>query len=558
MTLSWIDRIGDWNPQLLRELKGRLKPRNVLLVIGLAILAQFLLFQFFWAQLPADSFKGYYNPYCFLREPGGSYESQCLRDALGQIRIDWQKWWLDLFRVLNWGISFLLMLGVYMLIADLGQEERRGTLNFIRLSPQSSHSILVGKLLGTPILLYLGVLLFVPMHLFVAAKVGASSTFLFSFYTVVIASCCLLYSVALLCGFLGKLQPAGRQSGEGAAIVYVLLTLTMFFPGFITWNLATVWNSYQNYLITYPPYGTANLQWFYLPLSKSLTFSHAFMLINLGVMTHWVWRSLQRCFHTPSATILSKRQSYGLILYTEVLTLGFCLQNWRYQPNQLSLVAAACSITLVVSLALIGILSHHRQTLLDWTRYRHMEAGQRRPNSKFFWLRSAALRDLIWGEKSPAVLAIVLNLLMAIAVLVPWILSWSNQLSNEQGLAFLGLLLTLNLIAIYAVIAQLMLLMKTPKRAMWAVGTIGLAILIPTITGAILSRSGQSASGLLLLSPFLWIPLNADMLPRMTVYLTILGEWLTFGMLSLKLTRQLNHLGESASKSLLTGRVSHS
>jgi hypothetical protein len=549
MTLNWIDRIGDWNPQLLRELKGRLKPRNVLLVVGLTILAQFLLLQYFGAQLPADN-TPYYNQYCLLSDPGASYENQCLKDALGQIRIDWQKWWLDLFRVLNWGICLLPTVGVYMLIADLGQEERRGTLNFIRLSPQSSRSILLGKLLGTPILLYLGVLLFVPLHLFVAAKVEVSGIFVASFYTVLVASCCLLYSFALLCGFLGKLQSSGRQLGEGAAVVYMLLTMTIFFPGFMTWNLATVWSSFGKYLVLYPS-TTSNLQWFYLPLSKSLIFSHAFALLSLGMMTVWIWRSLQRCFHTPSATILSKQQSYGLVLYIEVLTLGFCLQDLPYPRDRLFLLTAACSVTFVTFLALVGILSHQRQTLLDWTRYRHMAAGERQQNGKFFGLRSAALRDLIWGEKSPAVLAIVLNLLLAIAIFVPWILSWPNDLSHERNLAFLGLLLTLNLIAIYAVIAQLMLLMKTSKRAIWAAGAVGLAILIPTITGAILSRSEPSS--LLLLSPFLWVQVNGDIVPQMKIYLTILGEWLTFGMLSLGLTRQLNRLGESASKSLLAG-----
>jgi hypothetical protein len=553
MTLNWIDRIGDWNPQLLRELKGRLKLRNVLLVVGLAILAQFLLFQYFWAQLPADN-TPYYNQYCFFSQPGVSlsYENQCLKDALGQIRIDWSKWWLDLFRVLNWGISILLVMGVYMLIADLGQEERRGTLNFIRLSPQSSRSILLGKLLGTPILLYLGVLLFVPLHLFVAAKVEASGIFVASFYAVLVTSSCLLYSFALLCGFLGKLQSTGRQLGEGAAVVYMLLTLTMFFPGFISWNLVTVWSSFGKYLVSYSS-GTSSLQWFYLPLGKSLIFSHAFTLLNLGMMTGWIWRSLQRCFHTPSATILSKQQSYGLVLYIEVLTLGFCLQDFEFSSSsdRLFLLTAACSVIFVTFLALIGILSHQRQTLLDWTRYRHMAAGQRQQNKRFFWLRSVALRDLIWGEKSPAVLAIVLNLLLAIAIIVPWILSWPENFSHERDLAFLGLLMTLNLIAIYAVIAQLMLLMKTPKRGIWAAGGVGLAILIPSITGAILSRTEPSS--LLLLSPFLWIQVNSDVLPRMTTYLTILGEWLTFGMLSLTLTRQLNRLGESASKSLLTG-----
>ena len=48
----------------------------------------------------------------------------------------------------------LLVMGTYLLIADLSREERRGTLNFIRMSPESAKNILLGKLLGVPILVY--------------------------------------------------------------------------------------------------------------------------------------------------------------------------------------------------------------------------------------------------------------------------------------------------------------------------------------------------------------------------------------------------------------------
>ncbi|RQH23304.1 hypothetical protein D5R40_27115 [Okeania hirsuta] len=56
-------------------------------------------------------------------------------------------------------MAVILIGGVYMLVADLAKEKRLGTLNFIRLSPQSIQKILLGKLLGVPILIYLALVL---------------------------------------------------------------------------------------------------------------------------------------------------------------------------------------------------------------------------------------------------------------------------------------------------------------------------------------------------------------------------------------------------------------
>jgi len=41
MKLNWIQQLGDWNPQLLRELKGRLKLRNLLIAAAISQLSQF-------------------------------------------------------------------------------------------------------------------------------------------------------------------------------------------------------------------------------------------------------------------------------------------------------------------------------------------------------------------------------------------------------------------------------------------------------------------------------------------------------------------------------------
>lgn len=64
MQFAWIDQIGDWNPQLLRELKGRLKPRNVIIAVVVSLVAQFLLFVSFVNQLNSIYID---SQYCCLR-----------------------------------------------------------------------------------------------------------------------------------------------------------------------------------------------------------------------------------------------------------------------------------------------------------------------------------------------------------------------------------------------------------------------------------------------------------------------------------------------------------
>jgi len=136
MTLSLINRIGDWNPQLLRELKGRLKTRNVAIASAISLLGQLLLVMSYYGQLPVEKVESQtFSKYC--PGPEQYYRgNECLKDIAGNFVINWQYWWLDVFVWLSLISIFVMsVVGTYMLIADLAQEDRRSTLNFIRLSP---------------------------------------------------------------------------------------------------------------------------------------------------------------------------------------------------------------------------------------------------------------------------------------------------------------------------------------------------------------------------------------------------------------------------------------
>jgi hypothetical protein len=194
-------------------------------------------------------------------------------------------------------------------------------------------------------------------------------------------------------------------------------------------------------------------------------------------------------------------------------------------------------------LFLIVALSPQRQVLQDWARYRHQNRSSRR----------GVLPDLIWGEKSPALVAVALNLAIASSSLLPWILLWPENTSKIPALW--ALLLNTSLIFIYATVAQLMLLMKAPKRAAWAAVSVGLLIVLPPLILGLLSMNPiENPSVLWLFSAFPWAAVEYT--TGMTVFLSIIGQSLMVGLLSLQLTRQLRKAGESSTKALLSGRRS--
>ena len=40
--MNWINQIGNWNPQFLRECRGHLKPRSVIATLGTSAVFQIL------------------------------------------------------------------------------------------------------------------------------------------------------------------------------------------------------------------------------------------------------------------------------------------------------------------------------------------------------------------------------------------------------------------------------------------------------------------------------------------------------------------------------------
>jgi hypothetical protein len=208
-----MNRLGDWNPQLLREYRGRVKTRSVLAAVALSAIAQVFFLLIF------------------------SQESYLTS----------QEKWSNLCVSLTWILPYALFtVGSYYLVSDLTQEEKRGTLNFIRLSPYPASKILLGKLLGVPALPYLTIALFIPLHFVSALGAGISLLFMLSFYVLLIAGCIFCYSAAMLYGLVGSTSFGLANRQTTTAIAFTAIAFLLVSPLFMFWNINVVWRSFSN------------------------------------------------------------------------------------------------------------------------------------------------------------------------------------------------------------------------------------------------------------------------------------------------------------------------
>lgn len=614
MSINWKYRIGEWNPQFLREIKGRLNIRNVVLSVAVSLVAQLMVWMPFINQIPGENYPLrakycrlplemkpllarqellYKQLYSFPQE-NDSAKTKILHEKIDRINavlpqncpqssinmeLWWQDHWLQIFLWLSAiGFISLLVLGTYMLIADLAKEESRGTLNFIRLSPQSTYNIFIGKLLGVPILLYLGVFTAIPFHLWSGFRADINIGAILVFYGLVVACCTLFYSLALLFALVSPgLRGFQPWLCSGTMLFLSIFTpfhdtdytplvwLNFFHPGIILPYLVNLDDINYSFIWRYNLLndGITNAQFFYLPFGQSEISVVAFAFLNYGLWTYLIWQVLNHCFRNPNGTILPKAKSYQMMLCFQLFSLGFTLQSrqntygltdegfyWVQMGGNFLIIAFFNAIAFLI---LMGILSPGRQALQDWDRYRK-EKISRSQISRYL----AVVSDLIWNDKSPSILAIAIHLAIATIPILIFILLAPSPLLNENftGESKLGVILGVAFFAtltlIYTTITQLLLLMKTAKPTLWAAGALASLIFLPPISLLFLGIFPYDKSLIWLFSTFPWAGIPNSSIT--TILQTLLGHLVVLASLNLLSIRQLRIAGESATKSFLAGR----
>ncbi len=411
--------------------------------------------------------------------------------------------------------------------------------------------------------LYIGVILAVPLHLWSALNGEIPSYQIFSFYAVVFAACFLYYSGALLFGLVGSWL-GGFQAwlGGGIVIAFLIVTMRVFIPD-LSDDYPLVFARLINPCYFIPEMAISsvfasvssrfvNFRWFALPLGDSLVTTVSFALTIYGLGTYFIWQSLQRCFRDPNTTMLSKRQSYLLTACFAVITVGCA--NWHklvLEPSPGSYTLAENLVCLMfldfwLFLYLIAALNPHRQALQDWARYRRTARAKGLFDNNL-------VQDLIWSEKSPGLLAIAINATIAIIAICGLILLSQYPLQNKINALF-ALALSGSLAMLYATVAQLLLFTKNQHRVFWAAATVGAVIVIPMIIVTIFhSRTGYNNSLWLfsIVGPIFAISPEGNTLSPITVLLSILSYWSVLGCLVFQFRRKLVKAGESATKILL-------
>jgi hypothetical protein len=460
MAMQWLNELGDRNPQLLRELRARFKLGGVGATIGIVLMLQVLIVLFFVFRL-SDNLS---DEYCLSK----------LTNACA--KVDWRKWWADLFKILTIFIPYVICIpGIYALTNDISQEAQKGTLNFLRLSPRSSYNILLGKLIGVPILGYVSLALMMPLQLLAAALGSIPIGFLLSFYAILIAETVVLFLIAMFIGFSSRSNQSASM-GNAQGLVAVIFSIFFVLPTSQTLYLITLGQAFRGDWLSMG--SLAIIKWFGASLSSGVIVPHLFCLANFALISCWLWSALQRSFQNPTATLLSKLHSYGIMLYGGVLLLGFVFsEDATLKYGSVAFMATA---SIFLTMVLLFAVATPRQILLDWLRNRQEVAlvnrsEARSPASQ----RSEQIRDLILGEKSPGITAIGVNLLIASSVML---IMLPRLGSKEFSHALIAMLLTITLVVNYGLLVQLMLMMKTPKRNVWAFGSLAFVVVVPGMT----------------------------------------------------------------------------
>ncbi|MEB3175777.1 MAG: hypothetical protein VKN60_11440 [Cyanobacteriota bacterium] len=508
MLTSWLDRLGNWNPQLLRELKGRLQPRAVAVVAFLSFCAQVQLVLFFRDLLPTqiDPRQTVYNRYCLGPEAEtSSYKTgyECVVNFAGSLELNWRLWGLDLFVTLSIiGAIALLAVSFYLLCADMGKEESRGTFNFIRLSPRSAQSVMVGKLLGVPALLYLFLGLGLPLHLGAGFLARVPLSLILLFYGVVLAGAAFWGLVALLLGLSQKGKWSGVQSFGGAGLLAWFLGVNTIMVMSGVPYLLGAWAGLFNplagltglihsarlapemigYGLRDGQGGHQGLLWYGMPIFRQGWTALGFMIANFSVGVYWLSRGIQRRFRSPQRLLISKAQSYGLTASFALATAGFLFQNWDSFGAHGDLRLANLVNLQVYSFIFLALLafalSPDRTQLEDWLQNRgQLPRGKR-----------GLVDNLLWGENSPAPLALGVNAGLLFLFIAPSLLLLADS-GADQVFGLLAWALGLVFVWVCGFWTQAALTVKGLQRgSAVAVVFVGLGIVLPLLT-AYLTRT---------------------------------------------------------------------
>lgn len=491
---NFINRVGNWNPQLLRELRGKLTGTTIVLAIALSLLVQLC---------GAALFTSH----------NGSLSD---RIASG-------------FYFLNWAIpSFLILGGVYTIAADLQREDKQGTLNFLRLTPQRAYSLFLGKMLGAPSLLYLSVAVAVPSHLLLGILSGVGIFKLMAWYGGMLSIAYLFGTIAILYALMG-----GKHA--------ILLALIFTIPTYLTIG------SYSFFLFSIFDTPATSLgkppSWFGIPIFTNAWAFSALIIGTFLTISYWFWVAIDRKYINPISSAFTKEHSYFANGQVQLYLLGFALplalDNSNIAANDRSLLVTSFYTAGIVWILLsIATILPHRVSIQEWSASRQSLLSLDYRS----WRQPEIIQDLLWHDRSPIVLAVLINLAIAAVV-------WS----------WLGIIFIRDLTAtFYFIVGIFSVSLVVFLQSIYIISSLGLSLqlksnpfvisllmsYLPLVLGgvfAIFSGSQIVGKMFVMFTPFSWLAIGQ--LPIWLVGLVTLGQLAMSISACKNLARSVTELG---------------
>ncbi|MEM9770067.1 MAG: hypothetical protein AAF889_00440 [Cyanobacteria bacterium P01_D01_bin.73] len=609
----WGDRLGRWNPQLLRQLRGVITTKAVILAIVVSLAFQTLT----WlsvvstvdslvmpksndAQLKVSAETIYAVEQCIQIGSSTSYKSEdwstnkaieqcgagqpaevvdlirnyafglrsnfyctgseaslqksvnsagvirdysdsplCIPDGKGAYLVNWPALFGDgLPFVRGLFLTLMALGGAYAIAQSWLREAKLGTLEFIRMSPEPVGRILLGKVLGAPILCLIAALAWIPFHLYLAFS---SNTPIFEWF-----AADLLGLAALSTVFVGALTACIWTGGLNVMLLALVL-LPMFCGGWLL-GLAAMPKELFPHTLT----------WFGIELTQSPSVALVVGIVVAIAATAVLWQSACRRFDNPQITPLPRIQAYFAMALFNAISLGFA---W---PVTVPILKSSHFIDvwgpvgffwIVIQMFTTWGTTPQRQTLLDWSRYHHMQKSRRLGFAN-------GIGQWIWGDRSPNLVVPVVNLMMTWVIWSPWAVVLWTSYRRTEGLALLAGLMIPTLMAVFFIALSTWCLLTIPRQPGVLIARVVVAYLTMSVVVMIIFAGSRSSMVIDAQSwwPILLTALGTIMLPATTFSAYTLNVLALAGLASMVASgsmvaiaqNTLRKVGASESKALFS------
>jgi ABC-type transport system involved in cytochrome c biogenesis permease component len=305
------------------------------------------------------------------------------------------------FAGINSYLLFILMAtaGVYAIASSFYQEEQQGTLDCLRLAPCKASTILMGKLLGAPVLVYLAGICALPLQLYTAQVAKISLLTILTWDLEIFGLLAIFYLGAAVLTLRFKTLPIVLAVSTGGLSCLLIIVKLISEP----WSHPVQW------------YG---ISW----TDPLLTFLAIAALA--GIVIYWLYRVLERTYDR-AATILSRRYSYLWSLNYHLFLLGLCLTHHNYDTGGIFGLSFDASLQTIQAMEsghpIYGDLPGLFWSLLSFWLLSIIpillpKDGIFRSFAKQKFTKSSWLKMMLLEDRSPAILAVLVNLGIALTV----------------------------------------------------------------------------------------------------------------------------------------------